>query len=44
MHNDEFNVEEALNTLKKLGYPEKGQNNVVDKAKSYVSCVIGKMS
>jgi copper chaperone CopZ len=32
---------EKLNTL---GYPEKGNNTPLKKAKSYVSCAIGKMS
>ncbi len=30
--------------LHKLGYPEKGNNNIIEKAKSYVSCAIGRMS
>jgi copper chaperone len=30
--------------LHKLGYPELGENNLLEKAKSYVSCAIGKMS
>ncbi|MDR0802551.1 heavy metal-associated domain-containing protein [Fluviicola sp.] len=30
--------------LSKLGYPEKGKNNLMKKAKSYVSCAIGKMN
>jgi copper chaperone len=29
--------------LSKLGYPERGQNTVMKKAKSYVSCAAGKM-
>lgn len=33
-----------VNTLSRLGYPEKGQNNLLKKAKSYVSCTIGKMN
>ena len=33
-----------LNTLSGLGYPEKGQNNILKKARSYVSCTIGKMN
>jgi copper chaperone CopZ len=30
--------------LKKLGYPENGEGNFVDKMKSYVSCAVGKFS
>lgn len=30
--------------LYKLGYPELGENNLFEKAKSYVSCAIGKIS
>lgn len=33
------------NTLSKLGYPEDGEaNSIGAKAKSYVSCAVGKMS
>lgn len=32
-----------VNKLQELGYPEKGSNTVLHKAKSYVSCAIGKM-
>jgi len=30
--------------LNGLGYPEKGHNTTLKKAKSYVSCAIGRMS
>jgi copper chaperone len=30
--------------LRRLGYPEKGENNLLLQAKSYVSCMVGKMS
>ena len=41
----EEKVEEVKNSLKKIGYPEKGgQNSLGSKAKSYVSCAVGKMS
>jgi copper chaperone len=33
-----------ISKLRKLGYPEQGENNLLEKAKSYVSCAIGKMS
>lgn len=37
--------EEILNKLSSMGYPEQGaQNNLGHKAKSYVSCMIGRMS
>lgn len=32
------------NALSKMGYPEKGNNDLLKKAKSYVSCAIGKMN
>ncbi|HRO76101.1 MAG TPA: heavy metal-associated domain-containing protein, partial [Crocinitomicaceae bacterium] len=35
--------ENLIQTLSKLGYPEKGNNNLLKKAKSFVSCAIGKM-
>lgn len=38
-------VLEAKQKLEKIGYPEEGStNSVVTKAKSYVSCAIGKMN
>ena len=30
--------------LAKLGYPLKGQNGITEKAKSYVSCMIGRIN
>lgn len=33
-----------LAALSILGYPEKGKNTILKKAKSYVSCAVGKMS
>lgn len=33
-----------VTTLSGLGYPEKGKNNLLKKARSYVSCSIGKMN
>lgn len=32
------------NALSKMGYPEKGNNDLLKQAKSYVSCAIGKMN
>jgi copper chaperone len=34
----------VIKILNDLGYPEKGQNTMVKKAKSYVSCAVGRMS
>lgn len=35
---------EIVNQLAEMGYPEKGDNNLFMKAKSYVSCAIGNIS
>jgi copper chaperone len=42
----EATVEKTIlvNELSKIGYPEKGNNDLLKKAKSYVSCAIGKMN
>ena len=41
----EANLVEVKNKLQSLGYPEDGEaNSLGSKAKSYVSCAIGKMS
>ena len=41
----EDQLNEVKNKLKSLGYPEDGEANTLgDKAKSYVSCAIGKMT
>lgn len=41
----EDQLNEVKNKLKSLGYPEDGEANTLgSKAKSYVSCAIGKMS
>lgn len=43
-YEDDFNFESVKSTLKHLGYPEVGeQNSFGTKAKSYVSCAIGKI-
>lgn len=39
-----MNREEVVNKLNDLGYPEKGNNTLIRKAKSYVNCAIGRMS
>lgn len=38
------NREDILKKLNEMGYPEIGHNTIVKKAKSYVSCAIGKMT
>ena len=35
--------EALMAKLSKLGYPEIGTSNLVQKAKSYVSCAIGRL-
>ena len=36
--------QQVIDKLAELGYPEKGNNTVFCKAKSYLSCAIGKMN
>lgn len=36
--------QEIVNQLAKMGYPETGANNLLHKAKSFVSCAIGNLS
>jgi hypothetical protein len=33
-----------VNTLSNLGYPEKGNNTLLHKGKSFVSCAVGNLS
>lgn len=40
----DVNREAVVDKLNDLGYPEKGNNNLIRKAKSYVNCAIGRMS
>lgn len=42
--NAETERELLIETLSKIGYPEKGQNSLVYKGKSFVSCAIGNMT
>jgi copper chaperone CopZ len=44
VHGSDFSNEEIIKKLSSMGYPEKGKNNLLKQAKSYVSCAIGKMS
>jgi len=44
-YEQEANLPEIVETLRKLGYPQVGDTNPLStKAKSYVSCAIGKMN
>ena len=41
---DDSHLSEVASTLDKLGYPPvEGKNNLFKRAKSYVSCMIGRM-
>ena len=41
---DEMVIRACKEKLRKLGYPEAGGNTALSKAKSYVSCAIGRIS
>jgi copper chaperone len=36
--------EEIVHKLAQLGYPERGNNSLLHKAKSFVSCAVGRIS
>lgn len=36
--------EEAIKKLAEMGYPEKGNNSLLSKAKSFISCAVGKVN
>jgi copper chaperone len=40
----EADRETIVHKLYELGYPEKGNNSILCKARSYVSCTIGKIT
>lgn len=40
----EANRDMVVSELARLGYPEKGNNNLLHKTKSFVSCAVGRMS
>ena len=40
----DLNREELVEKLAALGYPERGNNSLLSKAKSMVSCAVGRMS
>lgn len=42
-YKDDQGRTDAITALKKMGYPEKGQGNRIDNAKSFVSCMIGRL-
>lgn len=39
----DINREVLINKLGAIGYPEKGNNSLLKKARSYVSCAVGKL-
>lgn len=39
----ESNIEPFIQKLNDLGYPQKGNNSLLKKAKSYVSCAVGNL-
>ncbi len=41
---EESTKTEVISKLASMGYPERGQNDLLHRAKSYVSCAIGKMN
>ena len=43
-HSGECEREAFLQTLSDMGYPEEGTSNLLQKGKSYVSCVIGRVN
>jgi copper chaperone len=43
VHDGSVVREELASLLKGLGYPEHGTGGVIEQAKSYVSCAIGRM-
>ena len=45
IHKDDTTLQETINLLSKLGYPIVGENNSLNKkAKSFVSCAVGRMN
>jgi len=42
-YEDESKLEEVRTTLEKMGYPEIGKSKFSHKAKSYVSCMMGRV-
>lgn len=42
-HDEEAKISEVKSALERMGYPALGQSKLSHKAKSYVSCMIGRM-
>ncbi|MEE9438151.1 MAG: heavy metal-associated domain-containing protein [Saprospiraceae bacterium] len=40
---DDVSKLQVITLLKSMGYPQKGQGSKIDNAKSYVSCMIGRI-
>ena len=40
---DESNIKKYETKLRKMGYPQHGDNNTISVAKSYLSCAIGRV-
>lgn len=40
---DDMERVHLVSRLERLGYPQRGKNSLSNKAKSYVSCVVGKV-
>lgn len=43
-HSEAFEKEILVSKLSKMGYPPQGEGNMAQKAKSYVSCMIGRVT
>lgn len=43
-YNGDADYQQVIQKLADMGYPEKGNNTFISKAKSYVSCATGKLS
>ncbi len=39
-----FDLDAILEKMKQLGYPQAGENNLMHKAKSYASCMVGRVN
>ena len=40
---DELAIDQVYATLKRMGYAKRGESTTLDSAKSYVSCMVGKV-
>ncbi|MEM6299157.1 MAG: heavy-metal-associated domain-containing protein, partial [Bacteroidota bacterium] len=41
---EDFDLEAILEKVKQLGYPQAGENSFIHKAKSYASCMVGRVN